>query len=549
MVEAWAAGGGGGSGYRFTPLNSTDKAGGGAGGGGGSASRVFKASDVPASVSITVGAGGSGGAAVTVDNTNGNAGNRGGNTTFGSLLTSFGGGNGLGGTSGGSGGGSGGGLLNINSTPSEANFIYNGGSGGTYSSANSTFGKTSFYGAAGGGGGGGLSSTDILVRSGGGGGLTGISNPPLAVIFPGVSGGAGSGFSGGAGGGAGGSFQNSLASNQTMCFGNSTFAYATTEGFIATSANGTTGWTFRSGPNGIPVPMIFHDGTKFVVFNPDGTLCWTTTDFVTWTERTGSPLALSLNWRAKYVNNNYFVMGTLTTNIPAIFSSTDLTTWTQVSTGITQSGGIITDLCWSGTNYVVTSTNTPFARYSPDLTTWTTPSGTINGAYSCESNGAGTVVIQSNGTPFARRSTDHGVTFASVTTTLVTPVTHRSIAYLNSTWFLSADTSLYTSTDGTTYTTRTNPTSAAIGGGFAYNGTTYALGSTAASSTTAAITAVPAALGTWTARTMTALTANAGAGGAGGIGSGGGGGGGSINPYNSGAGGAGGNGLVRVYTW
>ncbi len=81
LVEAWGAGGGGGKAARV------GGAGAGGGGGGGYARRMIRYADLPASVIITIGAGGAAGAT-------GAAGSIGGNTTFGSLLTAFGGGGG-----------------------------------------------------------------------------------------------------------------------------------------------------------------------------------------------------------------------------------------------------------------------------------------------------------------------------------------------------------------------------------------------------------------------------------------------------------------------
>jgi hypothetical protein len=110
MVELWGAGGGGGSGARWA--SGFDPRGGGGGGGGAYGFRVFQAADLGATESVTIGAGGTGGAAVTVNDTGGNFGTVGGNTTFGALLTMYGGSPGGAGTAGSGGeGGSGGGVL------------------------------------------------------------------------------------------------------------------------------------------------------------------------------------------------------------------------------------------------------------------------------------------------------------------------------------------------------------------------------------------------------------------------------------------------------
>lgn len=84
------AGGGGASGRKG---GTTNAAGGGGGGAGGSyTARSFQASLLAATESITVGTGGTGGAAVTGTNVNGNAGTAGGNSSFGSWATVSGGG-------------------------------------------------------------------------------------------------------------------------------------------------------------------------------------------------------------------------------------------------------------------------------------------------------------------------------------------------------------------------------------------------------------------------------------------------------------------------
>ena len=69
LVVCVGSGGGGGSGRRGAA--STNRCGGGGGAGGSIVRRLIKAADLPASVTITVGMGGVGGAARTTDNTNG----------------------------------------------------------------------------------------------------------------------------------------------------------------------------------------------------------------------------------------------------------------------------------------------------------------------------------------------------------------------------------------------------------------------------------------------------------------------------------------------
>ncbi len=567
MVEAWGAGGGGGSGRRGT-AGSTRTSGGG-GGGGAYAYRLFKATDLASSISVAIGAGGAGGAAVTVNSTDGNNGTAGGATTFGTLLSAFGGSGGfLGSTSAVNGGGGGGVLAGASGSSTGGTPIvsgaagqafgggqsstssaaipsgFGGAGGGGCSTAQGFSGGSSYQGGGGGGAGSVISSGNAFLVAGSGGGITAESGTGgVGVFYPGTAGTSGSSREGG-GGGASSSASVLSVNNQSVAFGNSTFAVTSETGLIATSANGTGAWTFRSNPSNLATPWILHDGTKFVLFNSTATQCWTTTDFTTYTTVTGLSSGITVQ-RVRYANSNYFVMG----SSAQLWRSTDLVTWTQVTSG---NAGIIYDICWSGTNYVCVSASTPQVRYSANLSSWSTPTTYSSGSsmYSCESNGSGTVVIQSDASvaTCAQRSTDNGVNFSNVATTLVQASGSRGLLFANSTWLAASLTDIWSSTDGNTWTSRLTGAGGAMTG-FAWDGTTFVAGITANSSTMAR-TAVPAALGTWTNRTVTAVNTAAGAGGAGGsIGGGGGGGGASLNDNNSGAGGTGGNGFVRVYTW
>jgi hypothetical protein len=90
-VMVWSGGGGGGSGRRGAAASARS---GGVGGGAGlMAQKYYRAADLDFStpISVTIGAGGTGGAAVTTNDTSGNNGTAGGNTTFGSYLKAYGG--------------------------------------------------------------------------------------------------------------------------------------------------------------------------------------------------------------------------------------------------------------------------------------------------------------------------------------------------------------------------------------------------------------------------------------------------------------------------
>lgn len=542
MVQMLGAGGGGGSGPRGA---STDNMIGGGGGGGGAYAEVmFDAASLPSTVAVTVGAGGAGAAAQTVDTSNGLAGSAGGTSAFGSFAIVGGGG----------GGGQGNRVTTGNSTSATGGVagtpgVFNGGAGGgaTSGSGPEPISGGSVYLA---GNGGGCGSNAFLSFSGAGGSYY-FNDPaaPAPVIFPGSSGTIGSGRQGGAGG-AFGAFSSIGSPRTGMCFGNSRFATTTTRGLIATSSNGTNAWTFVNSGS-FNAQHILHDGSRFVIFGLYASTCVTTTDFSTFTTRSGLPTPMISSGTSsgvnavKYVNGRYFVCGN-EASTATLWTSTDLISWTKINTGL--GAQQVRDICWTGTNYVVTgSSNTPQIRISNNLTTWSTPTGTFTGGtFTCDSNGAGTVVIQTGTTPFGMISTDHGATFTNVATTLTQASNNFSSAFLNSVWFIANGNSLWTSADGNTWTNRISASGDNLGGGIAWDGTTYVIGSST-SSTIAARTSTN--LSTWTDRSFQAIDTTGGAGGNGGLASGGGGGGPALNGKNSGAGGNGGNGLVRVYTW
>lgn len=165
LVKLWGGGGGGGEGL------------GGAGGGGGGYSEFeFRASDLPSSVAVTIGDGGS------VENS-------GGNTTFGTLLTAYGGGA----SSRGDHGGGGGGSTEKGVTGGSGGF-FGGGDGGA--DGGSGFDATGPWGGGGGGGG------DGGRAEHGGGGGAGRNDTGGISLFAGNGGDGGN--AGQAPGGGGG---------------------------------------------------------------------------------------------------------------------------------------------------------------------------------------------------------------------------------------------------------------------------------------------------------------------------------------------------------
>lgn len=189
-----AAGGGGGFGFSLT--GNTSGAGGGGGGGGGTSGNTFRAAELAATETVTVGAGGTGGTAV-----NGGFGGTGGATTFGTTVKVRANG-GTGGTQGG----------DVTSAPGGVGGAGNfagaaGGAGGSFSGGSG--GQSSTTAAAGGGAGGGIFSSTSANAGGAGGHLLhrGISGGGAGGAV-GVSGSAGTGLAsvplGGGGGGGGG---------------------------------------------------------------------------------------------------------------------------------------------------------------------------------------------------------------------------------------------------------------------------------------------------------------------------------------------------------
>lgn len=190
MVEVTciAPGGGGGSGRKGA--GGTVRCGGGGGSGGGVSRGTFKASELGATVGVTLGTGGNGGAAVSADSTNGSAGSQGGNCWFGD----FGNGAHLRANAG-KGGGGGTATAGTGPTGSEG-----GDAGGQGGAANTTGGagnagnggSFTVNGGSGGGAGGGITTGNVANGGGNGG------SPAFRAATGGPLGG-GTGAAGGAG--------------------------------------------------------------------------------------------------------------------------------------------------------------------------------------------------------------------------------------------------------------------------------------------------------------------------------------------------------------
>lgn len=130
---------------------------GGGGGGGAFVEHMFRAADLPSSVAVSIGAGGA------IDGS-------GGNTTFGALLTGYGGGRGHNSAGGGGGGTSGAGGAAASGTEGAAGY-QGGGVGGTFGTPGASASTENGGGGGGGGNGTGAGGNGgRAVRGGGGGG-------------------------------------------------------------------------------------------------------------------------------------------------------------------------------------------------------------------------------------------------------------------------------------------------------------------------------------------------------------------------------------------
>lgn len=199
IVEMWAGGGGGG---RANGTGAEDKSGGGGGGGYFTFTRL--ASELAETVAITVGAGGVGGVSTGVNGTSG------GNSSFGSLVTAFGGVGGRRNSSDSATGGDGGGLTGVGGLWA--------GTGADDSSSNTSATAGEYWGGGGGGAGDVGSGAGSQFGGGGGGGSGNSGSVTGGLSLLGGDGGngrvgTGAGTAGGVRGGGGGAGRGGAGGN------------------------------------------------------------------------------------------------------------------------------------------------------------------------------------------------------------------------------------------------------------------------------------------------------------------------------------------------
>lgn len=556
MVEAIGAGGGGGSGR--IGLTSSVRTGGGGGGGGAYGYGLFPASSLPSSILVTVGAGGTGGASRTATSVDGASGVAGGSSSFGSFLTVYGGNPGNAGTAAQVAPSFGGGVLDAGGVPGISGGISSlnaqgafgsgqqytgavesgfgvpsgfggGGGGGTDGAtvANTRPGGSSFRGGGGGGSGGAINGSNAELTASRGGGITGTN---ATGGFIGIYGSKGNGFAQRIGGGGGRIKQTvSTLAFASLAYGNSRFAAASTTGLFCVSTDNGATWSLQASTNIVNVSRLYYFNSMWIVVNSP--YLWTSTDLLSWTEyEVGSFNAVG------FYNGLYVIVG----NSGSISTSTDLITWTPRTSGTTQA---LNDVTHDGTRWIVVG-NSGVSLTSTDGITWTLVTTASSGNWSRIASSGSTLVATTSTTPFAWRSTNGGSSWSAVSTTLATG---GQVIYAGSQFLLTSTSSLWTSSDGNTWTLQTDGTTDTYSN-FAYSGTAYATASNSATSNAAIVSSDGV---TWSTKTFASVTYPATAGGDGGIGAGGGGGAAALNgdTGGSGAGGKGGDGMVRIYTW
>lgn len=215
VVRMMAIGGGAGGGSGRRGAAGTDRLGGHGGGGGGVTVKEYLAEDLPETINVVVGAGGAGGAAVTVDDTNGAQGFAGGNSMVSGYAFASGGKQGKGGEAFDTDPNTGNQTTSFIELPMPVKQVRTPATGGTSYATSQAGGGGHGPSLPGGGGGGGSIGSDDMIRPSGLGGrgdydgrfIAGgapanadgqVGNPGNAVPSGGVS----TGGSGGGGGGA-----------------------------------------------------------------------------------------------------------------------------------------------------------------------------------------------------------------------------------------------------------------------------------------------------------------------------------------------------------
>jgi hypothetical protein len=227
---------------------------------------------------------------------------------------------------------------------------------------------------------------------------------------------------------------------------------------IASGMVDNTGTALTSGQALVAIPpaIYFTAEPKSYTFGYNNTAV---TIFTPWAE-SATPNSTA-NKVIRYLNG-LFLMGSGS----AIFTSTDLITWTQRLTGAVST---ISDFAWNGTNLYMAQANSGHVYTSADAITWTLRGSNASTASCATTFGAGLFVTAVNtggaGSTGYYTSTD-GVTWTGRTATTTT--LRYSIAFGNSIFVgVGGNSVIESSPDGITWTSRLN-----LGAG-AFQGVAY----------------------------------------------------------------------------
>lgn len=251
----------------------------------------------------------------------------------------------------------------------------------------------------------------------------------------------------------------------SIVFGGSIYVIGSSVGQIATSTDLLT-FTIKAPSLGNPStgiglgPYMIYDGSKYVGTN--GRTLMTSTDAITWNTIPTTPIANNLSYNCILFANSIYI---LTTTNGRVYTSTDLVTFTQSSTG-TQTG--IGKVIFAGGIYVANTTSaTQGIITSTDAITWT--ARTVTNSFGLAYNGSLYVAALAAGSV---SSTD------AITWTARTNANNLKTIAFGLSVFVAAGSAgaLRSSTDGITWDVRTSGTASIIdqvaflNGAFIYTG-------------------------------------------------------------------------------
>ncbi|WP_338553121.1 X2-like carbohydrate binding domain-containing protein [Paenibacillus sp. KS-LC4] len=161
---------------------------------------------------------------------------------------------------------------------------------------------------------------------------------------------------------------------------------------LATSSNGTS-WSLQAGllGNETLTDVAYGNGvfvTAGQLSSANRAVIETSSDGVTWTERTLPTNTLNYLASVAYINNQFVALGNANDNSGnvteiAILTSTDGINWTNHDSSYPNSTDFVTNIIFDGSKYILlgfdSSTYEMFTRTSADLATWSAPG--LTGGY------------------------------------------------------------------------------------------------------------------------------------------------------------------------